>query len=58
MNKDSFVIYSEENVTLEGDVKEGCLHLEFCVYGEDYDSEKHYSFSKEDTEKLFSHNTG
>lgn len=54
MNMDTFVIYSEGNSTLEGDIKEGRLHLESCVYGEDYDSEKHYTFSKEDTDKLFS----
>ncbi len=54
MGKNSFVIYEEENVTLKGDIKNGRLHLESNVYGEDYDSEKHYSFSKEDTERLFS----
>ncbi len=53
-NKSPFVIYNEEFVTLEGDIKCGCLHLESNVYGEDYDSEKHYTFSEEDTEKLFS----
>ena len=53
-DKDTFVIYSEENITLEGDIKNGCLHLESCVYGEDYDSEKHYTFTKEDTDLLFS----
>ncbi len=53
-DKDTFIIYNEENVILEGDIKNGCLHLESCVYGEDYDSEKHYTFTKEDTAQLFS----
>ncbi len=49
-----FVIYADENVTLVGSVKNGCLHLESFVYGEDYDSEKHYDFTEADTGKLFS----
>ncbi len=49
-----FVIYNEKNVTLSGSIVNGCLHLESSVYGEEYDSEKHYDFTKEDTRKLFS----
>ncbi len=49
-----FVIYNEQNVTLNGSITNGCLHLESCVYGEDYDSEKYYDFTAEDTKKLFS----
>ncbi len=49
-----FVIYNEEYVTLSGFIKNGCLSLESNVYGKEYDSEKHYSFTQEDTRKLFS----
>lgn len=49
-----FVVYNEQNVTLSGSITNGCLSLESNVYGEDYDSEKHYSFTAEDTRKLFS----
>ncbi len=49
----SFDIYSEQYVSLKGKIKDGCLALESNVYGEDYDSEKFYDFSKEETEKLF-----
>ena len=47
-------IYDELYIHLFGDITNGCLHLESAVYGDDYDSEKHYSFSKEETERLFS----
>ena len=49
-----FVIYNEENVTLSGSIRDGCLHLESNVYGDDRDSEKYYDFSSEETRKLFS----
>lgn len=48
-----FVIYSEKYVSLTGKIIDGCLSLESNIYGDDYDSEKHYEFSKEETEKLF-----
>ena len=48
-----FDIYHERYVYLGGEVKDGCLHLISEVYGEEYDSEKNYTFTKEDTEKLF-----
>ena len=51
---DQFItVYDEPNVHLSGEIKAGCLHLESDVYGDDYDSEKHYSFTREETEKLF-----
>ncbi len=49
-----FTIYNEEYATLHGNIDEGCLHLVSNVYGEEYDSEKFYDFSAEDTERLFS----
>ncbi len=49
-----FIIYNEPNVTLCGSITAGCLHLESHVYGDDYESEKHYAFTKADTNKLFS----
>ena len=52
MENQFFTIYEQDNTTLRGDITDGCLHLESNVFG-DYDSEQHYSFSKEDTEKLF-----
>jgi hypothetical protein len=51
-DKENFTIYSESSSTLSGRISEGCLHLEFVVFG-DYDSEKYYDFSKKDTKKLF-----
>lgn len=48
-----FTIYDEPNIVLRGYIEGKCLHLESTVYGEEFDSEKHYSFSEEDTDKLF-----
>ena len=48
-----FVIYSEKYVSLTGKIADGCLSLESNAYGDDHDSEKHYEFSEEETEKLF-----
>ena len=53
MKDQKFTIYEETGVYLGGEIKDGCLELLSEVYGE-WDSEQHYSFSKEDTEKLFS----
>ena len=47
-----FVIYSEKYVSLTGKTIGGCLSLESNVYGDDHDSEKHYEFSKEETESF------
>ena len=52
MEDRKFTIYDEISVYLGGEIKDGCLHLESDVFGE-FDSEQHYSFSKEDTDKLF-----
>lgn len=47
--------YSGGGSSLIGRIdEEGCLHLDSEVWGGDYDSEKHYKFSKEETDKLFS----
>lgn len=55
MKEQSFAIYNERYVHLNGDIdQDGCLKLLSEVYGEDYDSERHYSFSREETDKLFS----
>ena len=49
----TFTIYKENNVSLTGKIVDDCLSLDSLVYGDEYDSEKHYEFSKEETEKLF-----
>lgn len=49
-----FKCYSERNESLRGRITDGCLSLTSEVYGDDYESEKHYDFSKGETEKLFS----
>ena len=49
----TFTIYGEQNISLTGKIIDGCLSLESDVYGDEHDSEKHYEFSKEETEKLF-----
>ena len=54
VDKSDFTIYKEENISLDGKIENGCLHLESAVYGDDYDSEKYYDFTKEDTDRLFS----
>ena len=56
MEDRSFVIYQELFVYLGGEIKDGSLELTSEVYGDDDhpDSEKHYIFSKVQTEKLFS----
>lgn len=51
---DEFNIYDEESITLNGSINDGCFHLCSTVYGDDYDSEKNYDLSKEDTSKLLS----
>ena len=56
MEDKKFVVYYERYVFLDGVIKDGCLELISEVIGdEDYpDSEKHYIFTQEQTEKLFS----
>ena len=53
MKDQSFNIYSEQNVWLYGDVRDGVLSLTSEVYGPGYGSERHYIFTREETEKLF-----
>ena len=52
----SFICYSERYVFLGGKIEGGCLSMESDVAGGDQypDSEKIYSFSKEETDRLFS----
>ena len=56
MENRSFVMYSERYAYLGGELRDGILKLESEVYGGDdfYDSEGHYTLSKESTEKLLS----
>ncbi len=51
-----FTIYSEEYVSLRGANGDSRLELTPHVYGDEIypDSEKHFAFSQERTEKLFS----
>ena len=53
MKDQTFEIYRESNLSLSGEIREGCLHLTSEVWGS-YDSEQHIDFTKDDTEKLFS----
>lgn len=53
MKDQVFTICREPHIFFGGEIKDGRLHLVSEVYGE-YDSEQNYSFSKEDTDKLFS----
>ena len=54
VNNLKFSCYSDGSVYLGGTVKNGCLNIESEVCGDSYSSEKYYSFSKKETEKLFS----
>lgn len=47
-------IYSSGGSNLRGTITNGCLHLTSEIWGDDFDSEKHYVFTEEDTNKLFS----
>ncbi len=51
MEDKGFVIYSDSNVYLGGDMSDGCLSLESEVYGY-IDSEAHFTLDKENTQKL------
>ena len=56
MEDRKFTVYNDLYVYLGGEIKNGCLELTSEVSGGDEypDSEKHYIFSREQTEKLFS----
>ncbi len=56
IDNQTFSIYGGGSVYLDGGIYNGRLFLESEIIGdEDYpDSTVHYSFSKEDTDKLFS----
>ena len=49
----SFNIYGGGSVYLDGEFSKQKLTLISNVFGDDYDSEQTYSFSKEATKKLF-----
>lgn len=50
-----FTAYADKNVYNGGRIRDGKLHLESEVYGEDgYHSESHKIYSREDTLRLFS----
>ncbi len=53
MKDQKFVIYKEKDISLSGQIAGGCLSLDSEVHGDDFDSEKHYSFTREQTELLF-----
>ena len=46
MKDQKFNIYSEPNLSLSGEICEGCLHLTSEVWGS-YDSEQHIDFTKD-----------
>ena len=54
MKDQSFTVYVESGICLSGSIWCGCLQMTSEVYGGGYSSEKHYVFTKEETEKLFS----
>ncbi len=47
-------IYHERSNYFSGEIKGGSLHLTSEVWGDDYESEQHIDFTKEQTEQLFS----
>ena len=53
MKNKEFTIYNEMYTVLRGCISNDRLSLESYVYGEDYDSEKHYDFNRYETLKLF-----
>lgn len=53
MKNQSFSIYHGGGVYFGGSIRDGKLEMVSEVYGDDYDSERHYTFSKEATDKLF-----
>ena len=56
MQDRSFTIYRDNAGFFFGDITNGCLHLESDVDGDGVfpDMERHYAFSREDTNRLFS----
>ena len=57
MKDQKFDVYRYRSVSLYGEIKDGCLHMESLVFGDEYDSEKIYDFSLRDTDKLFEYMT-
>lgn len=53
MKDQSFSIYHSEGVYFSGDIYNNCLSLTSEVYGGGFSSERHYTFTREETRKLF-----
>ncbi len=53
MEDKTFEVYRELSCSLNGEIRDGCLHLASEVWGA-YDSEQYINFDKENTDKLFS----
>ena len=53
MEDRKIAVYREQSVFLDLSIVDGCLRMDSEVFGPSYDSEAHYTFSKEETEKLF-----
>ena len=51
-----FIFYDTNSSYFGGEIKDGCLKMESDILGVESGTggEKHYSFSKEETDKLFS----
>ena len=54
MKDQYFDVYTQKYISLCGGIRDGCLYMDSEVWGPGWDSEKHYLFSREATEKLFS----
>lgn len=50
----SLLMYAERYSCLSGTISGGALEIVSEVFGDDFDSERHYSFTPGETEKLFS----
>ena len=48
-----FFCYGNRNVSFEGKIVDGCLHL-VSIITDDIESEAHFTFSREETARLFS----
>ena len=53
MKDQSFSIYHCEGVSFSGDIRNNCLSLTSEAWGGGFSSERHYTFTREETRKLF-----
>ena len=53
MKDQSFTIYYSDGVHFGGDIQNNCLSLTSEVWGGGFESERHYTFTQEETRKLF-----